>query len=150
MKLFLDIDGVMVHANPHRKVEQDEDGFYRFNVSAIEALKYLLNHQNIDEIILSTSHRFSFELTEWQSIFQRRGIDIGVISRIEIPLAHQKSRCDEIMSWILYQKLIPEDFLILDDDSSLNGLSGDIKARLFLTRPYVGLVMADVKLSKSV
>eukprot|EP01133_Synstelium_polycarpum_P016562 gene16562-19680_t len=31
MIFFLDIDGVMVHANPHKPVELEEDGFYKFN-----------------------------------------------------------------------------------------------------------------------
>ena len=44
MKLFLDIDGVLVHANPMRKVEFDDDGFYKFNFSikSLSNSKYLI------------------------------------------------------------------------------------------------------------
>lgn len=38
MIFFLDIDGVMVHANPHRTVELEKDGFYRFNPLAVSIL----------------------------------------------------------------------------------------------------------------
>ncbi|SKC08415.1 hypothetical protein SAMN05660841_04124 [Sphingobacterium nematocida] len=31
MIFFLDIDGVMVHANLHMRVELAENGFYKFN-----------------------------------------------------------------------------------------------------------------------
>ncbi|MHC5226560.1 HAD domain-containing protein [Ignatzschineria sp. LJL83] len=71
MKLFLDIDGVMVHANPHRTVEHEEDGFYRFNLQAIEALNMLIKEMNIEEIILSTSHRFNFN--PYKSLYWVKG-----------------------------------------------------------------------------
>jgi Icc-related predicted phosphoesterase len=36
MIFFLDIDGVMVHANPHRHIEQATNSFYVFNNAAVE------------------------------------------------------------------------------------------------------------------
>lgn len=145
MKLFLDIDGVLVHGNPHRKVEQDEDGFYLFNPKSVDALQYLLKESQIHEFILSTSHRFSFDLNEWQKIFTRRGILISEISRIESEMTPQISRCNEITHWIQYRNLYTKEFLILDDDSSLNALPSTIKDRLILTRPYIGLVKEDIE-----
>lgn len=145
MKLFLDIDGVMVHANPHRKVDHDEDGFYRFDIRAMEALMYLLANIDIEEIILSTSHRFSFSLTEWQQLLSNRGIKIPIISRIESVMTPQKSRYEEIQEWVDHRHLKVDQILIIDDDHSLNGLPSDIKARLILTSPYVGLRMRDIE-----
>ncbi len=145
MKLFLDIDGVLVHGNPHRKVEQDEDGFYRFNPKSVDALQYLLKKYPIDEFILSSSHRFRFDLDEWLKIFARRGIFISKISRIETLMEPKTSRYHEIYQWIQYHKLSLDEFIILDDDSSLNALPSTIKKRLILTRPYVGLMKEDIE-----
>lgn len=145
MKLFLDIDGVMVHANPHRKVDHDEDGFYRFDIRAVEALTYLLDHTKVEEIILSTSHRFSFSLSKWQQLLSDRGIKVPIVSRIELAMIPQTSRCAEIQEWIHDRHLQNDEILILDDDSSLNGLPCDIKNRLILTSPYVGLVVRDIE-----
>lgn len=41
MKIFLDIDGVMVHANPYKKLDFMDDDFYLFNLSAINSLNSL-------------------------------------------------------------------------------------------------------------
>lgn len=68
MKFFLDIDGVMVHAIPYRKVELADDGFYEFNSVAVEILKSVISITK-DELILSTSHRFKYSIPEWHQIF---------------------------------------------------------------------------------
>ncbi|WP_276878194.1 HAD domain-containing protein, partial [Chryseobacterium joostei] len=64
MKVFLDIDGVMVHANPYKKVDMEEDGFYKFNKNAVDAINSI--DYNEIEIILSTSHRFRFNIQAWK------------------------------------------------------------------------------------
>ena len=135
----------MVHANPHRKVDHDKDGFYRFDIRAIEALLYLLANVDIKEIILSTSHRFSFSLDEWHKLLSDRGIKVPIVSRIESAMTPQKSRCEEILEWIRYRHLQEDQVLILDDDHSLNGLPSNIKARLILTSSYVGLRRKDIE-----
>lgn len=139
MKIFLDIDGVMVHANPTKMVEFDADGFYKFNISAITALQSIFTHYNSNEIILSTSHRFRYSIDEWKIIFLNRGIDIKKISRIEISLEDRQSRKTEILNWIKTKHIRTKDILIIDDDKSLNGLPIHLKNRLFLTNPYTGL-----------
>lgn len=59
MIFFLDIDGVLVHANPHRKVELELDGFYKFSPLASAILKNTI-YKNKDKIVLSSSHRYRF------------------------------------------------------------------------------------------
>ena len=142
MKFFLDIDGVMVHANSSRKLEFDNDGFYKFNETAIVALQnfYEDNHNNcLEEVILSTSHRFRFTIPEWEEIFHSRGLRINKISRIETELDYNNSRKVEILNWISERKLDINEIIIIDDDKSLNGLSKELKTRLVLTNPYTGL-----------
>lgn len=139
MKLFLDIDGVMVHANPHRVVDLEKDGFYKFNAYAVEILNKIIIDCDI-EIILSTSHRFRFSIQKWKEIFQSRGICIENISIINIGLEKGFSRKEEIEIWILENDLNIKDLIIIDDDKSLNNLPDNIKERLVLTSPYVGLI----------
>lgn len=42
MKIFLDIDGVMVHANPQKQLYFEDDGFYKFNAVAVQILKSII------------------------------------------------------------------------------------------------------------
>lgn len=139
MKFFLDIDGVMVHANPHKRVEFDEDGFYKFNSVAVETLNSVINQNGDDELILSTSHRFRFTVMEWEIMLNRRGIFAKKISILNLPLAGRLTRKAEIMNWISERNLSPGDIVIIDDDKSLNDLPAPLKKRLVLTNPYTGL-----------
>lgn len=52
------------------------------------------------------------------------------------------SRKEEILNWQLKNKSV-NDYVILDDDKSLNGLPSKIKKKLVLTSPMVGLTNDD-------
>ncbi|MEI5985237.1 MULTISPECIES: HAD domain-containing protein [Sphingobacterium] len=147
MIVFLDIDGVMVHANPHRKVELEDDGFYKFNELAVDILKSIL-YTSKDEIILSTSHRFKYNIAQWKQIFHRRGLKFKNVSilgnnssivnkdnNIRLPI----NRRTEIFNYIQFHNYRSEDIIIIDDDKSLNDLPNKFKERLVLTNPYTGL-----------
>jgi len=138
MKFFLDIDGVMVHANPHRRVELEEDGFYKFNPLAVEILNSMIDETE-DELILSTSHRFRFDIPKWTAIFRSRGIAINKLSILNLPLEYKSNRKTEILNWLSESKLSPDEIVIIDDDKSLNELPAHLKQRLVLTDPYIGL-----------
>ncbi|HCM33458.1 MAG TPA: hypothetical protein DF603_04810 [Chryseobacterium sp.] len=142
MKVFLDIDGVMVHANPYKKVDMEEDGFYKFNKNAVDAINSI-DYKEIG-IILSTSHRFRFNIQAWKNIFSRRNIKFKEISIIDLKLDSNLSRKEEIEKWINYNKINLNDLIIIDDDKSLNGLPENLKKRLVLTDPYIGLKDAMV------
>jgi len=135
MKVFLDIDGVMVHANPHRTVELEKDGFYKFTPKAIIAINSIKNA----EIILSTSHRHRYEIEIWEKMFIERGVHFNSISMIETARAYGVSRREEIEEWVKIKKYPASEIIIIDDDSSLNALPKYLKDRLVLTSPYRGL-----------
>ncbi len=135
MIIFLDIDGVMVHANPHRIVEVEDDGFYRFKTKAVS----ILNSIKSVDIILSTSHRHRFEISEWENIFKKRGVHFNSISIIETKHTFVTSRKEEIEDWVQCKSYKYNEFIIIDDDKSLNGLPKKLKERLVLTNSYVGL-----------
>ena len=138
MIFFLDIDGVMVHAIPYRKVELAEDGFYVFNSVAVEILKSVISIPH-DELILSTSHRFKFSIPEWRQIFEARGLSVKNISIVDLPLELKSNRLSEIIDWITQKHLDPNEIIIIDDDKSLNDLPSHLKERLILTDSYAGL-----------
>lgn len=135
MKVFLDIDGVMVHANPYKTVELEDDGFYRFAFRAVSAFNCIEN----PDIILSTSHRHRFSIPVWENIFMKRGIHFKSISIITNECSHKISRREEIETWVREKKYRNDDFIIIDDDKSLNGLPKRLKERVVMTSPYVGL-----------
>lgn len=140
MKFFLDIDGVLVHANPHKPVDLEADGFYKFNAIAVNILKCIL-YQTKDEVILSTSHRFKYDINEWKQIFSSRGIKMNHISIIQNNYSSttRVSRKNEIEHWITENHIKSTDVVIIDDDKSLNDLPKYLKDRLVLTNPYTGL-----------
>ncbi|MCQ9640978.1 HAD domain-containing protein [Chryseobacterium sp. WG14] len=135
MKVFLDIDGVMVHANPHRKVELEDDGFYRFAYKAISAINSIENA----EIILSTSHRHRFTINIWEKMFVKRGVHFISISIIETENSYKISRREEIEKWVEFKHYSVNEIIIIDDDKSLNALPKHLKDRVVLTSPYRGL-----------
>lgn len=133
MKILLDIDGVMVNAIPHKIPEFLDDGFYKFNTNAVGVLNMLLEEG--DEIILTTTHRFKYSLEQWYEIFNKRGVKANLIGVVNNKIFEPRKNI--ILNWI--ENNPNEDFLIIDDDKTLNGLSPQIKENLILTDPYFGL-----------
>jgi hypothetical protein len=136
MFLLLDIDGVMVPANSWRRPELLADGFVAFDPKAVKALNKILHYHDF-EIVLSTSHKFKYSLNQWLDIFKTRNINLNKISRLpdNIDLSNRKI---EIVNW-LKSYGGHNDFIILDDDKSLNGLPLYLKERLVQTSASVGL-----------
>ncbi|GAA4178503.1 HAD domain-containing protein [Sphingobacterium ginsenosidimutans] len=152
MIFFLDIDGVMVHANPHRRVAQATDGFYVFSSAAVEIFNTVFIAKE-DQVILSTSHRFRYSLEEWKKLFAARGIRIDSLTLLEdvVPkVNHRYSRKDEILGQIVRQNIQPEQMIIIDDDKSLNDLPQVLKSRLVLTTSYIGLNEMDLTNLKNI
>ncbi|MGJ1262314.1 HAD domain-containing protein [Sphingobacterium spiritivorum] len=141
MIFFLDIDGVMVHANPHKKVELEADGFYKFNPVAVAILNAVI-YKTKDEIILSSSHRYKYNEYQWKKIFTRRGIvlnHISILDKDKSSFNYRNSRRIEITEWIQTNNINCDNIVIIDDDKSLNDLPQHLKDRLILTNSYTGL-----------
>ena len=107
-----------------------------FSKKATEALKPLISPNT--NVILSTSHRNRFTIREWKEIFERRGITIEKLSCLEPNENFEKKRKDELLDWFNANP-VSDDFIILDDDKTLNALPGYLKQHLVLTSPLVGL-----------
>jgi hypothetical protein len=137
MLIFLDIDGVMAPAKSWQRPDILEDGFVDFSSKAVSVLQDILTQNPNSTIILTTSHKSRFSLSQWKIIFERRGLNVNKLESLNDNTDFQ-SRKVEILNWFDSND-IHEDFIIIDDDKSLNDLPTFYKDRLILTSSLVGL-----------
>jgi hypothetical protein len=135
MLIFLDIDGVLVPAKSWESPVILDDGFPAFTAGSVSVLQRIISSSST--VILTTSHRFRFSVDEWKSIFLKRGILLHSIQRLEDNRVGL-NRKDEILHWFNHNTY-SDDFIIIDDDKSLNDLPPFLKERLVLTSPMIGL-----------
>jgi hypothetical protein len=140
MLIFLDIDGVMVPAKSWKAPELLNDGFPAFSLKAVHVLQNIISEDTT--IMLTTSHKSRFTIEEWKKIFAKRGIKINKIKSLQENINHL-SRNDEILNWFNLNR-VEENFVIIDDDKSLNALPKLLKDRLILTSPLIGLTEAHI------
>lgn len=141
MLIFLDIDGVMVPAKSWKSPDLLEDGFPAFSQSACHTLQRLISEN--DTVILTTSHKSNFTIQEWKNIFKHRGIEIPALKALPENNC-RLSRKDELLKWFNLNT-IQEEFIIIDDDSSLNDLPKDLKKHLIQPSPFIGLSENNLK-----
>ena len=137
MLIFLDIDGVMAPAKSWQRPYILEDGFVDFSSKAVSVLQDILAQNADTTIILTTSHKSRFSLSQWKIIFERRGLNVNKLESLNDNTDFQ-SRKVEILNWFDSND-IHEDFIIIDDDKSLNDLPKIYKDRLILTSSLIGL-----------
>lgn len=135
MLIFLDIDGVMVPAKSWKRPELLNDGFPAFSSKAVRVLQSLISEGTT--VMLTTSHKSRFTIKAWKSIFEKRGLQITKLKCLK-DNTNYLSRKDEILNWFNLNG-VNEEFLIIDDDTSLNALPVFLKDNLILTSPLIGL-----------
>jgi hypothetical protein len=147
MLIYLDIDGVMVPANSWKRPETLDDGFPRFNSRAVNALNSII-HTTAASIVLTTSHKSTYTITEWKKIFKKRNVNFNQISRLP-ENKNYLNRKEELIVHLNKQNL-DENFIIIDDDKSLNTLPFHLKDRLIQTSSGIGLTdeLAKIALTK--
>ena len=146
MLLFLDIDGVMVPAKGWKNPEFLKDGFAAFSNKATTILKGLIT-ENLT-VVLTTSHKSNFSIDEWKNIFKNRGITIEKMKSLSENINHL-SRKDEIINWFNINNA-GEDFIIIDDDKSLNDLPDFLKKNLIQTSSHIGLTEEHLEAINSI
>jgi len=136
MIIFLDIDGVLVPVKSWESPKLLDDGFPEFSLDAIRVLRPIIfNHT---KVMLTTSHKSRYTLIEWKKIFSKRGLKIKHIEKLNNNTKIQ-SRADEIIDWFKVNTVDDDEFMIIDDDKSLNALPENLKKHLILTSPMIGL-----------
>lgn len=141
MLLFLDIDGVMVPAKSWKPAELLNDGFLAFSDKATHVLQSIVTSDTT--VILTTSHKSNFTIEEWGVIFRNRGLNIPNIRTLDKNVDNLNRR-EEIERWFINNN-VNENFVILDDDSSLNDLPEYLKQKLVLTNTQIGLVESHIQ-----
>jgi hypothetical protein len=142
--ILLDIDGVMVHAIPHKQPEMEVDGFYKFNPEAVECLKYIIKQYDKAKVVLTSSHRFKYKAREWYKIFYDRGVDLNITPTI-MPEYGFKDDSDKRLGEVTryldenYEPKMCNTLVILDDDKCLHKIDERYKYGLYVTDPYLGL-----------
>jgi 16S rRNA C1402 (ribose-2'-O) methylase RsmI len=145
MYLLLDIDGVMVPAKSWERPALLQDGFMKFSDSAVAVLQSVITQETV--IVLTTSHRNRYSVEEWHVLLKSRGIMANSIMKLE-ESDNRLSRKDEIMQWFETHDIHTE-FVILDDDKSLNELPAYFKKQVILTHAAVGLTAEHLMEIKS-
>ncbi len=141
MKLLLDFDGVLITTPSWRKVARLDDGFLAFKPQCAYNIAEVVTSYSA-EIVLTTTHRIHYDNTTWQQLLENRGIITHKVSKINEVKHHFEigNRCDEIMQWVEQQNNINNntDFIIIDDDKSLNNLLPNIKNKWIQTDFMLG------------
>jgi hypothetical protein len=138
MIILLDIDGVLVTTPIWRKVEILSDGFMKFDENAQFFLS-ILQVQTNASIVLTTTHRINYDEAKWKDIFNRRGLNFEIILKINNrnEISELPDRGTEIKEWV-DDTGQDKNYVIIDDDTSINNLPDDIKKRWVFTKPLIG------------
>ena len=138
MIILLDIDGVLVTTPPWRPTESLADGFMRFNDYAAKYLHLLIEKTGAD-IVLTSTHRINYSIEGWKNIFSLRGIHTNSISRLNQikTIQDMLSRAIEIKEWFDNEGA-QHNFVIIDDDPSLNDFPLFLKQKWVKTKPLIG------------
>ena len=141
--ILLDLDGVLITTPPWQADQIHEDGYSDFNRNLVENLNKLLS-LTIAEIWLSSSRRAAKSLEEFNIIFKERGV-IKPINGFLPNTSAFESRINAINNFL--DEVSPRNFIIIDDDRSLQGLSSDRKQFWIQTSPLIGF--DKIKLNES-
>jgi hypothetical protein len=138
MTILLDIDGVLVTTPSWKQVEHLSDGFMKFSDVAVSNLATLYEVTNAS-IVLTTTHRINYSESQWQEIFKFRGLNFETISKLngKTEISQLLNRATEIKEWV--KNNLDKNYVIIDDDLSINSLEDSIKERWVSTKPLIGL-----------
>jgi hypothetical protein len=129
--LFLDIDGVLVTFKCFNRFSKVE-----FDPVAVKQLNRILEETDV-KVVISSSWRHSWKLSELLNYFRREGINItderclGITD--DLP---DRPRGDEIHKWVIEHR--PKKIVIIDDDDDMS----HVQSALFKTDTTVGLTPA--------
>ena len=134
--VILDLDGVLITTPSWKADEVHEDGYSSFNEIAVHNLNTLLKNMSNAELWLSSSRRRTKTLDEFRLIFLNRGINFKLKGYLPGAERHNVSRYEEIRAFLSHERM--KNYLILDDDSSLENLLPEQKRNWVKTKPLLG------------
>jgi len=144
--LLLDLDGVLITTPSWKSDEMDVDNYSKFDKKCVANLNELLRLKPFT-IWLSSSRRKSMPLDEFNRIFRRRLIDQPITGYLDVDGAWI-SRKDEIENFLRVTDF--KNFIALDDDTSLRGLSDAYRANWVETSLYKGFDNESLQKAKRI
>ena len=80
IRILLDFDGVMVSGSSWKLIDNELDGFYKFNDLAIKKFNEIASRYDEVDVIITSSHRNRFTNLEWGVMLSNRGLDFTSIT----------------------------------------------------------------------
>lgn len=112
-----------------------------FEDEAVRAFSSLISENTT--MVLSSSHRAKFSIEAWKEILNRRNSHAEKVIRFPVSKP-AGNRNQEIVDWFGAHH-VGEDFIILDNDKSLNNLPPSLKQLWVKVKPFTGLTRDDLK-----
>jgi hypothetical protein len=132
--LLLDLDGVLITTPPWKPDQMHEDGYSDFKKSAVENINILFEKVSF-EIWLTSSRRANKTLAEFNEIFCNRKLSNKLVGFLPVETI-KCTRLIEINKFL--DKEVLDNFLIIDDDNSLNDLAPERKKFWVKTDSLIG------------
>jgi len=142
IKILLDLDGVLITNLAWKADEMANDGYSKFNDKCVRCFNSLIERIDSFELWLSSSRRKVMSLEEFNVIFENRGIATFLTGFVPVP-KDDISRRAEVEAFARARK--ETELLIIDDDSSLQGLSPGLKSRWIATNPFQGFTEENMR-----
>lgn len=141
--ILLDLDGVLITTPPWRPDKMHDDGYSDFNMECVAHLNQLSRTVEANWWLSSTRRAGKTE-EEFRTIFSNRQLNIELKGFLPIQetLTMRKTEVDQFLD-----KMRPKNYLIIDDDSSLNGLENSRKQQWIRTDPLIGFNNSTLELA---
>ena len=141
--IILDLDGVLITTPPWRSDEFEIDGYSKFNSMAIDNFNMLIECLNFEcELWLISDRRRGKSLEQFNEIFKTRNIKKSIDGLV--PVYGHITRREELEKFISENEF--DNFLLIDDDSSLEGLHD--KGPWIKTKSLIGFGIEELNESK--
>jgi hypothetical protein len=144
-KLILDLDGVLITTPSWKADEIEFDNYSKFNSECVENLNNLLLSFELDIWLIST-RRTVKTLEEFNIIFKNRKITQKICGFVP-EYGETKNRKEEVIRFVEDNNL--KNYIIIDDDKSLNGLNTKMKENLILTELMKGFNLEKLNDAKN-
>lgn len=142
--VLLDLDGVLITTPSWRGDYIAEDGYSDFRPTTVKNLNKLFEGLSA-ELWLISARRKKKTLEEFRQIFKNRNITIELENFV--PSYDEKdSRLDELNKFLKQETI--DNFLIIDDDTSLANMAEDLKRFWVQTHTYIGFT--EEKLNEAI
>lgn len=133
--ILLDIDGVLVINPSWSTTTELEDGFFEFNKNAAENIAKVVKG---NDVVLISSHRHLFTPEKWIEIFKNRGIEFDSLTIAPENSSLIERRIDTITKWVLRNHKDVYKWVVIDDDTSLHGMTDFLKKNSIIPKSMIG------------